>query len=66
MAGLSYLIEGNCYFILNNVDDAVASFRKCLEIRNSMPHNAQDAHISAFAQYELGTVLIRNSDVSLC
>ncbi|KAF2893225.1 hypothetical protein ILUMI_12944 [Ignelater luminosus] len=60
MLGISQLIEGICHYIIKQYEDAVHSFRKCLEVRKLKPYNAEDAHVSAFAQYELGSMLIKN------
>ncbi|KAF5280249.1 hypothetical protein FQA39_LY18072 [Lamprigera yunnana] len=59
MTGLSLLIKGNCYCILNKYEDGVQCFRRCLELRKNTPVNTHDAHISAFAAYELGQILIK-------
>lgn len=64
MLGISQLIEGICQYIIKQYDAAANSFRKCLEVRNLKPYNAEDAHVSAFAQYELGAILIKNIEVN--
>ncbi|XP_030754327.1 tetratricopeptide repeat protein 39C-like isoform X2 [Sitophilus oryzae] len=58
--GLSNLILGSCYTIEKRNQDAVKSFRKCLERRSAELNDAVDAHISAFSQFELGFILIQN------
>lgn len=63
MLGLSELIGGSARCILKDFEGGIASFRKCLDIRRDVPSNADDAHISAFAQYELGAILSKNSEV---
>lgn len=62
--GLSSLILGACYNIQSDIIKAEMYFRKCLEQRQHEAFNAEDAHISAFAQYELGNILIHNPQVS--
>lgn len=64
MIGLSKLIEGNCYCNLGRCEDGIACFRRCLEMRRHLPNNADDSHVSAFAQYELGGLLLRNQQVN--
>lgn len=63
MLGLSDLINGSCRCILKEFDSGIAAFRKCLEIRKDIPGNAEDAHISAFAQFELGALLAKTVEV---
>ncbi|GJQ72424.1 hypothetical protein Trydic_g3502 [Trypoxylus dichotomus] len=60
MTGLAKLIEGSCLCILRHFNDGIERFRDCLNQRKTLPYNCADAHISAFAQYELGLLLIRN------
>lgn len=62
--GISKMIEGNCYCILRNFDKGVSSFRECLEMRKNIPNNSFDAHVSAFSQFELGVLLVQNTEVS--
>lgn len=62
--GLSSLILGACYNIQNDIIKAEICFRKCLEQRRHEAFNAEDAHISAFARYELGNILIHNQQVN--
>ncbi|XP_050299544.1 tetratricopeptide repeat protein 39C-like isoform X2 [Anthonomus grandis grandis] len=58
--GLAYLIKGSAYGIRRNNKVATECFRKCLGQRSAEAKNAEDAHISAFAQYELGHILIQD------
>ncbi|CAG9773744.1 unnamed protein product [Ceutorhynchus assimilis] len=58
--GLTLLILGSCHSIKNNSREAAECFRKCLESRAHALNNAEDAHISAFAQYELGNILAQS------
>lgn len=60
MPGLEKLLSGVCYLILKLKDRGISNLRSCLESRKSIANNAPDAHISAFAQYELGLMLIRD------
>ncbi|KAF5284352.1 hypothetical protein FQR65_LT13569 [Abscondita terminalis] len=62
MIGLALLIEGSCHTIMNRYQDAVFCFRECLELRKNLAHTAQDAHVSAFAAFELGQLLIKNDE----
>ncbi|KAK9881285.1 hypothetical protein WA026_015407 [Henosepilachna vigintioctopunctata] len=57
MKGISKLIQGSCHVILGDINAAVASFRKCIEERMDTD-NTKDAHVLAFAQYELASLLI--------
>lgn len=63
--GLSSLILGCSYCIMKKYESAVASFRECLNVRRNIPKNSDDAHVSAFAQYELGALLLRNEQVTI-
>lgn len=65
MIGISQLIMGSAYCVQNQYNDGIASFRKCLEVRHNIPPNAEDAHVSAFSQYELGALLIKCPEVFL-
>ncbi|XP_066253168.1 uncharacterized protein [Euwallacea similis] len=60
--GMANLILGSCYGIQQQYKEAADCFRKCLDQRTNEPGNAEDAHISAFAQYELGNILIQHSE----
>ncbi|KAK4874861.1 hypothetical protein RN001_014221 [Aquatica leii] len=62
MTGVAFLIKGNCYSIMSKYKDAVHCFRKCLELRKHLSHTAEDVHISAFAAFELGQLLIKNDE----
>ncbi|KAB0793852.1 hypothetical protein PPYR_07532 [Photinus pyralis] len=59
MLGLALLIRGTCHCILKEYEVGIECLRQCLEIRKELPHNADDAHVSAFAQYELGHILMK-------
>lgn len=60
---MANLILGSCYNIQKDFKQAAECFRKCLEQRKNELHNAEDAHISAFAQYELGNILAQIKEV---
>ncbi|GLV44942.1 hypothetical protein CBL_14486 [Carabus blaptoides fortunei] len=61
MPGLAMLIQGECYNILQMYENAITSFRKCIATRStSMPND--DLHISAFAEYGLGVLLLKSPE----
>ncbi|CAH1116013.1 unnamed protein product [Phaedon cochleariae] len=62
MRGLSSLILGCSYCVQNQNDKAVESFRICLDVRKNLAPNCSDAHISAFCQYELASLLVKNEE----
>lgn len=66
MVGLAALIEGSCLCIMRRFNDGIEKFRECLEKRKDLSYNCSTAHVSAFAQYELGLLLIRNEQVIEC
>lgn len=59
MLGLALLIRGTCHCIMNEYEVGIRCLRECLEIRKELPNNADNAHVSAFAQYELGYILMK-------
>jgi tetratricopeptide (TPR) repeat protein len=71
MEGLRYLVMGAAQCYLGLHEEAVASFRTCLAKRGElelcntgergMTGPSGDHHISAFALYELGTLLCKNA-----
>lgn len=63
MLGISKLIEGSCLCNLGRHENGVLAFRQCLDQRKELPNNSEDAHVSAFAQYELGALLVRKDEV---
>lgn len=65
MLGLRYLIAGISYSILEDYEKGVFNFRKCLGVRSDIGPTALDAHVSAFSQYELGMILMRDEQVEL-
>lgn len=65
MTGLSHLILGCCYSVKNDFENAVRNFRDCLYQRKNISKNSDDAHVSAFAQYELGALLLKNDQVKI-
>ncbi|KAJ8957402.1 hypothetical protein NQ318_004882 [Aromia moschata] len=62
MKGLSKLILGCAYCIQGMYEEGLLNFRKCLEARKGIAYNVEDAHVSAFALYELGALLIRTEE----
>ncbi|XP_023310382.1 tetratricopeptide repeat protein 39C-like [Anoplophora glabripennis] len=62
MKGLSKLILGCAYCNSGQIELGIENFRKCLDMRQGLAPNLEDAHISAFAQYELGAHLLRNEE----
>lgn len=66
MVGLAKLLEANCHCNLAHYEEGMACFRQCLDMRKRLPYNSDDAHVSAFAQYELGALLVRNPQVMFC
>ncbi|KAI4456614.1 tetratricopeptide repeat protein 39 family member [Holotrichia oblita] len=60
--GLAKLIEGSCLCILRRFNDGMEKFRECLEQRKNEPYTSTEAHVSAFAQYELGLLLVRTNE----
>ncbi|PSN55659.1 Tetratricopeptide repeat protein 39C [Blattella germanica] len=75
MEGLRHLVMGAAQCCLGHFEEAKASFRTCLAKRGEFePHESGegqigqagsgDHHISAFALYELGTLLCRDSQTA--
>jgi hypothetical protein len=74
MEGLRHLVMGAAQCYLGLHEEAVASFRTCLAKRGEleacetrggrMTGQTGDHHISAFALYELGTLLCKDPKVS--
>ncbi|KAL3272441.1 hypothetical protein HHI36_013921 [Cryptolaemus montrouzieri] len=60
MKGISKLIQGACLLILGETLEASTFLRRCIESRSeiSAKIHAKDAHVLAFAKYELGSLLI--------
>lgn len=63
MLGLSKLILGCANNINKEYDNAIKSLRECLNLRKNVYKSSDDMHITAFAQYELGALLLRNEEV---
>ncbi|XP_060521786.1 tetratricopeptide repeat protein 39C-like isoform X2 [Cylas formicarius] len=59
MKGLTNFVRGMCFCIGKSEEEAAACFRKCLDERKHEEMSAEDAHISAFAQFELGYLLVQ-------
>jgi hypothetical protein len=75
MEGLRHLVMGAAQCSLGLHEEAVASFRTCLAKRDELEPcetgggitgqtGSGDHHVSAFALYELGTLLCKNPKVS--
>uniref|UniRef100_A0A8D9AGD6 Tetratricopeptide repeat protein 39C n=2 Tax=Cacopsylla melanoneura TaxID=428564 RepID=A0A8D9AGD6_9HEMI len=60
MLGLSKLILGASLNILNRKAEALTALESVLLVRKDLPSTAPDAHITAFALYEMGIILIEN------
>lgn len=71
MPGLCDLIEGAICLCVPNYEKAVSIFENCLEKRNNMKPNSEsdsndnNDHISAFAMFELATILVQKPEVIL-
>lgn len=63
MCGLSNLIQGCCYYIQKDTQKSIELLQRVIEEREKIAHNAFDAHVSAFAYYELGLLLLKDSEV---
>nr|XP_018908423.1 PREDICTED: tetratricopeptide repeat protein 39C-like [Bemisia tabaci] len=59
MVGLRLLVLGAALNSRGKSSEAVQSFKEVLTLRQSLPKTADDAHISAFALYELSMILLR-------
>lgn len=64
MPGLAMLIRGECYTIEGSTNEAIQSYRNCLAIRENVKNNKDDSHISAYAEYALGCLLLKQKEVS--
>ncbi|XP_074035957.1 tetratricopeptide repeat protein 39C isoform X1 [Leptinotarsa decemlineata] len=62
MKGLSKLIIGYTCCIQRFYGEAMEMFRDCLELRKNISPISDDAHISAFCQFELGSLLLMNEE----
>ncbi|ENN75984.1 tetratricopeptide repeat protein 39C isoform X2 [Dendroctonus ponderosae] len=60
--GLANLILGSCHSIKGDLKLSAIYFRNCLSQRKNELATAEDAHISAFAQYELGHILTQSEE----
>jgi len=57
MKGLAKLILGACHGCLKNHDEAIIAYKECIEQRGEL---IDDLHISAFAHFELGMLLLKH------
>lgn len=64
MPGLSKLIQASAYCIKNDLRKSVELLREIVEERKNLAYNSSDAHISAFACYELGLLLLKDPEVN--
>lgn len=63
MLGLREILTGTAYATLKNYQSAVDAYNLCISKRNNVIDDAM--HISAFAHYELATLLLHcNRNVS--
>ncbi|KAG5881848.1 hypothetical protein JTB14_017906 [Gonioctena quinquepunctata] len=60
MPGLSKLILGCALCNRGLQYDALKPFRECMDMRKNVALDSYDAHVSAFCQYELGALLLRD------
>lgn len=71
MVGIGWLIQGSASLVIANrsniqnnctayLSNAVDAFRLCLKHRSKC---SEDAHVSAFAQYELALLLLKDETV---
>lgn len=57
MKGLAKLVLGSCHGQLKNYDEAIIAYKECIEQRGEL---LDDLHISAFAHFELGMLLMKH------
>lgn len=62
MTGISHLVIASCQSCLQNFPEAIKAYKNCIEIRSAVD-NPEDAHISAFAHYELAVLLVKHGNV---
>jgi hypothetical protein len=62
--GLSHFLMGACYAIINDNENAINSYKKCIKPYNENPSNVNFSltYIPAYANYELAVVLIKIVD----
>lgn len=59
MKGLAKLVLATCHTCLKNYDEAIIAYRECIEQRGEL---LDDLHISAFAHFELATLLLKHKN----
>jgi tetratricopeptide (TPR) repeat protein len=59
--GLSQFLMGACYAIINDDENAIKCYTKCIEAFND-PSNLSLTYVPAYANYELAVVFIRSFD----
>lgn len=62
MTGISHLVIASCHSCLQNFPEAINSYKNCIETRSTID-TPEDAHISAFAHYELAVLLVKHENV---
>lgn len=65
MEGLRHLVMGAAQCCLGHTTEAIACFRTSIAKRSHLDTNAGDNHITAFALYELGILLCKESQVTI-
>ena len=70
MAGLRFLIAGAVWSLQEDKENAVNCFRQCLSARNlncsdGLSPESCDKHITVYALYELGVLLLDATSVSI-
>lgn len=66
MVGLSELIQASCYSLKKDSTNSIEILRRLIDERKDLPNNVNDAHVSAFANYELGLLLVKEPEVINC
>lgn len=69
MAGLRFLIAGSVWGLNDDRENAISCYRQCLSARNfscsdGVTPDTHDKHITVFALYELGVLLLDSPNVS--
>lgn len=55
--GLTQFLMGASFAVLNDFENAIFSYKKCIEMCNENPSNLHLFYIPAYANYELAVVL---------
>ncbi|XP_063710057.1 tetratricopeptide repeat protein 39C-like isoform X2 [Culicoides brevitarsis] len=59
MKGLAKLVLATCHTCLKEYDEAIIAYRECIEQRGEL---LDDLHVSAFAHFELATLLLKHKN----